>query len=103
MCYNLCTSSDYVFFGTQYRVECWCGDENTNVELNGGPAIAVCDDQCAGNTEQICGGTDALSAYEIHEPPVADGVVIGETFLRHQHVEITCSRNYLIRIRVCFG
>eukprot|EP00903_Cladosiphon_okamuranus_P011441 g10779.t1 len=76
MCYGLCLNAGYAFFGTQYRDECWCTQENEDFEEHGAIDIAVCDMQCDGDADQICGGYDALSAYEIHESPVDDGAVI---------------------------
>ncbi|CAM9165509.1 unnamed protein product [Scytosiphon promiscuus] len=60
VCAELCATS--TFFGTQYGVECWCGDASTDFEANGG---AVCDYDCAGDASEACGGFEAISVYEL--------------------------------------
>ncbi|CAM9135257.1 unnamed protein product, partial [Hapterophycus canaliculatus] len=60
VCAVLCASS--TFFGTQYGVECWCGDAFTDYDANG---EAICDYECAGDTSETCGGFEAISVYEL--------------------------------------
>lgn len=72
-----------MFFGTEYEDECWCGDGDTDVEKNGGPAIATCDSACKGDATEMCGGFDAISAYEINDV----AVVIGEKYTQARNVK----------------
>lgn len=80
MCHNLCDEGGYVYFGTEYASECWCGDETAEDILDeNGPAIN-CDMSCSGDNNQFCGGYDAISVSRVHETAVGDGAVIGEKY-----------------------
>ncbi|CAM9620770.1 unnamed protein product [Ectocarpus sp. 6 AP-2014] len=57
-CATLCADSAY--YGTQYSQECWCGD-NADYDANG---FGVCDMSCSGNSDEICGGSYAMSVYQ---------------------------------------
>lgn len=82
MCYNLCEadSANNAYFGTQFEHECWCGDASTDVEKNGA-AITTCNKACRGDANEICGGRDAISAYQINDV----AVVIGENYNEHEN------------------
>ncbi|KAE9379342.1 WSC-domain-containing protein [Stipitochalara longipes BDJ] len=65
MTVELCTSfcAGYAYFGIEYSDECYCG--NT---LEGGSGIVTdgrCSMTCAGNTTEICGGSNGLSLYQL--------------------------------------
>eukprot|EP00904_Undaria_pinnatifida_P008030 jgi/Undpi1/4357/HiC_scaffold_17.g07723.m1 len=61
ICYDLC--SGYTYFGTQYAIECWCGDESTDYMVHG--ASTDCTFGCGGDPSlQICGGFFAMSVWE---------------------------------------
>ena len=49
----------FKYFGVEVGIECFCGDELTIDQPSTG-----CNDDCAGNANQICGGTWAISIYE---------------------------------------
>ncbi|KAF2258383.1 hypothetical protein CC78DRAFT_587230 [Lojkania enalia] len=69
-CQSACRAQGFVYAGTEYAGECYCGNEFQN---GGGPAPdgdAQCNMACAGDDEQICGGPDRLSMYQW-----GDGVV----------------------------
>eukprot|EP00904_Undaria_pinnatifida_P003872 jgi/Undpi1/13486/HiC_scaffold_8.g03145.m1 len=57
ICQGICDSS---YYGTQYGEECWCGDDDTDYDVNG---VATCDFACVGNSDEICGGRNAMSVY----------------------------------------
>lgn len=46
--------------------QCWCGDDNTDYDANG---PATCDFDCAGNSDEICGGRNAMSVYSSGSGP----------------------------------
>eukprot|EP00903_Cladosiphon_okamuranus_P010392 g9830.t1 len=58
LCAGLCAGESY--FGVQYGVECWCGDASTDISQHG---TAICDVPCSGDSDTICGGSWAFSAY----------------------------------------
>ncbi|KAF7311441.1 Glycoside hydrolase [Mycena kentingensis (nom. inval.)] len=62
-CTATCDSKGYIYAGTEYSNECWCG--NT---LNNGYGVAAassdCNSRCAGNSTQVCGGGFRLSLYK---------------------------------------
>ena len=55
----------FEFSGLQWQIECYCG----NVPLNQFQWAwqGRCDDRCAGDSNQICGGSMALSLYKTPE------------------------------------
>lgn len=63
-CETYCSGLGYSYFGLQYGIECWCGDEDTDVTQWG---TAVCDMECSGDSTQTCGGRYAFDAYSIDE------------------------------------
>ncbi|CAM9270265.1 unnamed protein product, partial [Ectocarpus fasciculatus] len=67
------------YFGTQYGSECFCGDENTNLELycdDNNCEDVVCDTPCTGDESQICGGAWAMSVY-LADPIIPEYIELG--------------------------
>ena len=61
MCLTTCRDKGFQFSGLEWQIECYCGDEPV-----GGFEMAwlsKCNERCAGNSNQICGGLHALSVY----------------------------------------
>ena len=60
MCADLCRKQGHKYAGAQYRQHCFCGDsygkygKATNCNMN-----------CAGNSNEICGGPLANSVYDV--------------------------------------
>ena len=61
LCLRVCGQKGYQYAGLQWQIECFCGNE---------PAYGFiwawldkCSDRCAGNANQICGGSHAMSVY----------------------------------------
>ena len=61
MCLSICRSKEYPFAGLQWQCECHCGYE---------PADGFewawsdkCDEPCVGDSNQICGGSNAMSVW----------------------------------------
>lgn len=51
--------------GAVFVTQCWCG-EDPDLSANGGEADASeCDKECAGNTDEICGGSNRITVYSI--------------------------------------
>ena len=61
MCLKTCRQKKYRYSGLQWQIECYCGNEPTNgfdwAWLN------KCDTKCAGDSNQICGGSGAMSVF----------------------------------------
>lgn len=48
-----------------FIAQCWCG-EDPDLSANGGEADASeCDNECAGNKDEICGGSNRITVYSI--------------------------------------
>ena len=55
-CAELC--ADYLFFGTQYSSECFCGNDYGTHGVS-----SNCNMECSGDSTEICGGGYANSVY----------------------------------------
>ncbi|KKA29005.1 hypothetical protein TD95_004681 [Thielaviopsis punctulata] len=49
----------YLYFGTEYGNECWCGNNKPDLLAD----ATDCSMVCAGDDEQLCGGPDRLTVY----------------------------------------
>ncbi len=67
VCMQLCTEAGYKYAGTQFSMECFCGNSygSYGVDLNG------CNMPCAGNAGETCGGGSRNSVYTT----LASGVI----------------------------
>ena len=61
MCLSTCGGKGFDYSGLQWQIECHCGNE---------PAQGFqwawfdkCNNKCAGNSNQVCGGSHAMSVY----------------------------------------
>ena len=95
MCLSTCRSKGFLYSGLQWQIECYCGTEPV-----GGFEWAwpnKCYDKCAGNTNQICGGSLAMSVYStrtyidghcIFDFPEPHGVLTGYSVTGHKNMTI---------------
>ncbi|PFH53643.1 copper radical oxidase [Amanita thiersii Skay4041] len=60
-CIGACQAQNYTLAGTEFGVECYCG--NTLIEGAVLANEADCNMGCAGNTTQACGGPNRMSVY----------------------------------------
>ncbi|PSN72640.1 WSC-domain-containing protein [Corynespora cassiicola Philippines] len=60
-CIAFCSTRGYAFAGTEYGVECFCGN---SIQTPGAPADDGCSMACAGEAGEACGGPNRLSIYE---------------------------------------
>ncbi|KAG9017302.1 hypothetical protein FRB93_007415 [Tulasnella sp. JGI-2019a] len=58
MCQQLCVG--YTYAGTEYSDECYCGTSMTVSTTS-----SACSSTCAGDSSKICGGSWALSVYQL--------------------------------------
>ena len=66
-CVATCAAAGYTIAGTEYSVQCFCG----NAIFNGGALAAQqtdCNDACSGNSKEMCGGGSRMSLYSIGTP-----------------------------------
>ena len=61
LCLSTCREKGYTYSGLQWQIECYCG--NGPRENFKWAWFDKCDDKCAGNSDQICGGSNAMSIY----------------------------------------
>ena len=73
MCLDICRSKGFRYAGLQWQSECHCGTE---------PAIGFkwawpskCNDVCSGDSNQICGGSEALSIWST-PPQILEGLCV---------------------------
>ena len=60
-CLHICRKKGYQFSGLQWQIECYCGNMPSNGFEWAWPG--KCDDRCAGDPNQMCGGSMAISLY----------------------------------------
>ena len=61
LCLSTCREKGFSYSGLQWQIECYCG--NGPREKFKWAWFDKCDDKCAGNSDQICGGSNAMSIY----------------------------------------
>ena len=61
MCLSTCGDKGFPYSGLQWQIECYCGNEP--VDGFQWAWYARCHDRCAGNSNQICGGSNTMSVY----------------------------------------
>ncbi|KAJ6262673.1 hypothetical protein Dda_3485 [Drechslerella dactyloides] len=63
-CWAACKGNGYRYAGLEYYSRCGCGNEIDGTPyVDGGDVGKGCNAACAGNTDQICGGSKAISVY----------------------------------------
>lgn len=76
LCLNTCYSRGFVFAGTQYASECYCGNDMSTA--NSAPETS-CNMACKGNKDQLCGGPTRLTTYKSNIQATAAGAPAGWT------------------------
>ena len=61
MCIGVCRDKGFRYSGLQRENECYCGNE----PLHGfqWAWFGECNEKCAGNSNQVCGGSQTMSVY----------------------------------------
>ena len=72
MCFSTCRSKGFAYSGLQWQIECYCGNEPKKAFEWAWPD--KCSQKCAGNSNQVCGGSTAISIYS--NPMEIDGSCI---------------------------
>ena len=73
MCLSICRSRNFEYAGLEWQNECYCGDN-----INESVAWAwqeACKDKCAGDSNQICGGSNAISLWKV-PPERLEGICV---------------------------
>ena len=66
MCLSACRQQGLKYAGLEWQIECHCGEKpKQGFEWAWSDK---CDDKCAGDSNQICGGSLAMSVYTIRVP-----------------------------------
>ena len=73
MCLKICHSKGFAYAGLEWQIECYCGNEPENGFEWAWPE--KCDDRCAGDSNQVCGGSNAMSIWSV-PPSNLDGICI---------------------------
>lgn len=74
ICTAFCKGNDYQYAGLEYYGECFCGASVNGPQVN----ESYCADPCAGDTTEICGGTDYVSVYQDPTYPVENNSTIAD-------------------------
>ena len=76
-CLSICRSNGYPYSGLEWAIECHCGHgpkKSTGFEW---AWSTKCDDRCAGDSNQICGGSEAMSLWST-PPKVFNGYCVND-------------------------
>ncbi len=60
-CNSFCRAAGSKYAGTEYAGQCFCGDSIPSYGMVG----ATCNMPCSGNAQEICGGSNALSLWQL--------------------------------------
>ena len=63
VCYALCATLGYTYFGTQHYYECFCDNDYGSLGTS-----SDCTTACGGDSNEICGGAYANSVYMLLAP-----------------------------------
>ncbi|KAI1626313.1 hypothetical protein EDD37DRAFT_339263 [Exophiala viscosa] len=59
-CISFCDNAGLAVAGTEYGGQCFCGDDISSTKLD----EAECSMPCTGATNEVCGGSAALSVWK---------------------------------------
>ena len=65
MCLSICRNDGYSYAGLEWQCECFCGHESDSGFIWSWPY--KCNEKCAGDSNQNCGGSNAISIWSV--PP----------------------------------
>ncbi|KAF9061643.1 WSC domain-containing protein [Rhodocollybia butyracea] len=65
-CVAFCSSVNYIYAGVEFADECYC---DSTIQIPSVPSpLANCDEPCAGNSSELCGGMNNILIYTNGEP-----------------------------------
>lgn len=73
-CAQACFILGYLYAGTQFAQECWCGN-SYNYGSAGVDLLNGCDMPCTGNAAEICGGVEYNSVYRTFPAPTYSALI----------------------------
>lgn len=82
-CIDFCKQNGFVFAGTQWASECFCGNSLPNDRAPTAAQATKCSRPCNGDESQICGGDRALSMYQAGRPAAAANIRARRHFAKH--------------------
>lgn len=62
-CVKYCATNNYVYAGLEYGNQCYCSNTLVADRAPIPGAIGFCSMPCAGNSDEICGGSSGISIY----------------------------------------
>lgn len=71
-CMDFCFDGGYVYAGTEYHDECWCGQKLAKGAVK--VDASDCNTPCDGDEDQPCGGGDRLTLYKTTGPVQNPGI-----------------------------
>ncbi|CAN0146091.1 unnamed protein product, partial [Hapterophycus canaliculatus] len=82
LCQSTCAGEGALYFGVYDGKFCSCGDSQTFLS-SGDKSAGTCDVVCAGDADEVCGGTESYSLYAVTMdmdsgddiPTCSDGIV----------------------------
>ena len=73
MCLAICRSRNYKYAGLEWQIECYCDNKLPPSLEWAWPQ--KCDDRCAGDFDQVCGGSHAISLWTVPSKTL-DGICV---------------------------
>ncbi|KAG8984859.1 hypothetical protein FRB94_010872 [Tulasnella sp. JGI-2019a] len=77
LCQSTCSGFGYIYAGTEYGDECWCGNSIAGATID--PVDGDCNGPCAGDTTTKCGATFRLSVYQLAATPTSTSTTTTST------------------------
>ena len=109
MCLSTCRSKGFAYSGLQWQIECYCGNEPKKAFEWAWPD--KCSHKCAGNYNQICGGSTAISIYSnqmkidgscIYDFPSPYRVLSGYSSTGHNNMTIENCKEICTGLSHCY-
>ena len=97
-CLAICRSLGFPYSGLEWSCECHCG--NRPEEGFEWAWTDKCDTRCSGDSNQICGGSDAISVWKT-PPAIFDGFCV-QDFPQNRRVLTGQSQTGLIDLTISY-
>ena len=88
LCLSTCREKGYDYSGLQWQIECHCGNEPTSAFQ--WAWFGKCNDKCAGNSNQVCGGSHAMSVYTTRGDHKANSNILIDLSLNFRLNQVFC-------------
>ncbi|XP_076113657.1 uncharacterized protein LOC143081883 [Mytilus galloprovincialis] len=107
MCLLYCKEKGYMYSGTQYGFECYCGDDPYQHCPDKYVQDYDCDMECYGDSGQMCGGFWRMSVYKTGYLPYKEEklqyqLISNRTILTSPSNQVLTSRSKVECARYCY-